>query len=170
MSYGFAVSRPIRHIQLMCVQWKIPDAGQRECLKHVEFYSKNKFEKLVRLVGFIIRIRQRSFKHFMEGALYESNINVSQRIMFGQHNPERCTLLADWHGLSKWIFTSYSAGTLSFSLKPNNEGSSQYGSNSNFIHNWIRYWFGKINRHLQISLLNMGVASFVLNLKYVFTL
>jgi len=27
-----------------------------ECPKHVEFYSKNKFEKLVHLVGFIIRI------------------------------------------------------------------------------------------------------------------
>jgi len=30
--------------------------GQRNCPKHVEFYSKNKFEKLVHLVGFIIRI------------------------------------------------------------------------------------------------------------------
>jgi len=30
--------------------------GQRNCLKHVEFYSKNKFEKLVHLGGFIIRI------------------------------------------------------------------------------------------------------------------
>jgi len=28
----------------------------RNCTKHVEFYSKNKFEKLVHLVGFIIRI------------------------------------------------------------------------------------------------------------------
>jgi len=28
----------------------------RNCPKHVEFYSKNKFEKLVHLVGFIIRI------------------------------------------------------------------------------------------------------------------
>jgi len=37
-------------------QWKTPDYGQRNCLKHVEFYSKNKFEKLVHLVGFIIRI------------------------------------------------------------------------------------------------------------------
>jgi len=26
------------------------------CPKHVEFYSKNKFEKLVHLVGFIVRI------------------------------------------------------------------------------------------------------------------
>ena len=30
--------------------------GQRNCPKHVEFYSNNKSEKLVHLVGFIIRI------------------------------------------------------------------------------------------------------------------
>ena len=35
---------------------KTPDDGQRNCPKHVEFYFKNKFEKLVNLVGFIIRI------------------------------------------------------------------------------------------------------------------
>ena len=35
---------------------KTPDDGQRSCPKHAEFYSKNKFEKLVHLVGFIIRI------------------------------------------------------------------------------------------------------------------
>jgi len=35
---------------------KTPDDGQRNCPQHVEFYSKNKFEKLVHLVGFIIRI------------------------------------------------------------------------------------------------------------------
>jgi len=28
----------------------------RGSLKHVEFYSKNKFEKLVHLVGFIVRM------------------------------------------------------------------------------------------------------------------
>ena len=32
------------------------DDGQRNCPKHVEFYSKNKFQKLVHLVGFIIRV------------------------------------------------------------------------------------------------------------------
>ena len=37
---------------------KTPDDGQRNCPKHVEFYSKNKFEKLVHLVVFIIRIYQ----------------------------------------------------------------------------------------------------------------
>ena len=35
---------------------KTPDDGQRNCPKHVGFYSKNKFEKLVHLVGFITRI------------------------------------------------------------------------------------------------------------------
>jgi hypothetical protein len=35
------------------VQWKTPDDGQRNCAKHVEFLDKNKFGKLVHLVGFI---------------------------------------------------------------------------------------------------------------------
>jgi len=35
---------------------KTPDDGQGNSPKRVEFYSKNKFEKLVHLVGFIIRI------------------------------------------------------------------------------------------------------------------
>ena len=42
---------------------KTPDDGQRNCLKHVEFHSKNKFEKLVHLVGFIIRIRHDARSH-----------------------------------------------------------------------------------------------------------
>ena len=49
-------SKYVWHIPLLCSQWKTPDDGQRNCPKHVEFYSKNKFEKLVHLVGFIIRI------------------------------------------------------------------------------------------------------------------
>ena len=39
-----------------CVLWKTPDDGQRNCPKHVEFYSKNKFEKLVHSFVSIIRI------------------------------------------------------------------------------------------------------------------
>ena len=35
---------------------KTADDGQRNCPKHVEFCSKNKFEKIVHVVGFIIRI------------------------------------------------------------------------------------------------------------------
>ena len=49
------VSKPVWHIPLLCVQWKTPDDGQRNCPKHAEFHSKNKFEKLVHLVGFIVR-------------------------------------------------------------------------------------------------------------------
>jgi len=54
-----AVSKPVWHIPLLCVQWKTPDDGQRSCPKHAEFYSKNEFEKLVYLVGFIIWIHWR---------------------------------------------------------------------------------------------------------------
>ena len=35
---------------------KTPDDGQRNCPKHVEFCSKNKFENSVDIVGFIIKI------------------------------------------------------------------------------------------------------------------
>jgi len=35
---------------------KTPDDGQRKCPQHVQFYSKYKFQKLMHLVGFIIRI------------------------------------------------------------------------------------------------------------------
>jgi len=50
-----AVSKLVWHIPLLCAQWKTPNDGQRKCLKHVEFHSKNKLEKLVHLVGFITR-------------------------------------------------------------------------------------------------------------------
>ena len=48
------------HLPLLCVQRKTP-YGQRKCPKHLEFYSKNKFENLVYLVGFIIRITQQYY-------------------------------------------------------------------------------------------------------------
>jgi len=51
-----AVSKPVWHIPLLNVGWKTPDDGQRNCPKHVDFYSKNKFEKLVHLIAFMIRI------------------------------------------------------------------------------------------------------------------
>jgi len=50
-----AVSKPVGHIRLLCVQGKTPDDGQMNCSKHVEFHSKNKFVKSMHLVGFIIR-------------------------------------------------------------------------------------------------------------------
>jgi hypothetical protein len=50
-----AVSKPVWHILLLCVGLKTPGDGGKNCPKHVEFQSKNKFEKLVHLVAFIIR-------------------------------------------------------------------------------------------------------------------
>ena len=47
---------------LLCVQCYTAADGQRNCPKHVEFYSKNKFEKLVHLISFIIRIHSASIK------------------------------------------------------------------------------------------------------------
>ena len=41
---------------LLCIQYQTPDDGQKTCPKHVEFYSKNKFEILVHLIGFTIRL------------------------------------------------------------------------------------------------------------------
>ena len=53
-----AVNKPVWHKTMLCVQWKTPDDGQRNCPKHVVFYSKNKFGELVRPVSFIIRTNQ----------------------------------------------------------------------------------------------------------------
>jgi len=50
------LAKAVRHIPLLCVQWKSPNDRRRNCPKHAEFHSKNKFEKLVHLVGFIVSI------------------------------------------------------------------------------------------------------------------
>ena len=50
-----AVSKTLWHRPLLCLQCKTPDDGQKNCPKHVEFHSKNKLEKSVHLVGFIIQ-------------------------------------------------------------------------------------------------------------------
>jgi len=63
MSYSFADS--FQAVQQTCMTYtiavctvkKTPDDGQRNCPKHVEFCSKKSFEKLVHLLGFIIRIK-----------------------------------------------------------------------------------------------------------------
>jgi len=50
------LSENLRDVYHWCMySAKLLLIGQWNCPKHVEFYSKNKFEKLVHLVGFIIR-------------------------------------------------------------------------------------------------------------------
>jgi len=48
---------------------KKSDDGQRNRPKHVEFYSKNKFEKLVHLVGFIIRMSFGDFHYYIKSLM-----------------------------------------------------------------------------------------------------
>ena len=50
-----AAIKPAWHIPVPNVQWKTPDDGQRNCLKHVEFFDKNKFGKLVHLLVLLKR-------------------------------------------------------------------------------------------------------------------
>ena len=69
MSYRFA--DPARKLSanlyvLLCVQWQTLDDGQMNCPRPVEIYPKNKFEKLVHLVGFIIRIYSLWFSQNLE--------------------------------------------------------------------------------------------------------
>jgi hypothetical protein len=46
---------------------KNPDDGQRNCPKHVDLHSKNKFQKLLRLFGIITKI-------FLDARLHELQI------------------------------------------------------------------------------------------------
>ena len=78
------VSKPVWHIPLLCVQWKSPDDGQRNIPKHVEFHSKNKFEKLVHLVGFIFKICKGADKSLARPGRKEANFSVRMAwISFG---------------------------------------------------------------------------------------
>jgi len=67
-----AVSRPVWHIPLLCVQWITPEDGQRNCPKHVEFYSKNKFEK----------ISASSWFYYKEFFTMNGHMNVKLRYMY----------------------------------------------------------------------------------------
>jgi hypothetical protein len=61
---------------LLCVQWKTPDDGQRNCLKHVEFHSNNKFKKLMHPVGFIIQIYHEARSHERQKLITECLVAV----------------------------------------------------------------------------------------------
>jgi len=77
-----AVGKPVWHIPLLCVQWKTLDDVQRNCPKHVEFYSTNKFEKLVHLVGFIIWIYHDARSHERHIRLFSVNYAIKCHIRY----------------------------------------------------------------------------------------
>jgi len=61
---------------LLCEQCYTPDDGQRNCPKHVEFYSKNKFEKLVDLVGFHYKNISRCTVLWMSNSPYRTQHKI----------------------------------------------------------------------------------------------
>ena len=88
-----AVSKPVWHMPLLCIQWKTPDDGQRNCPKHVEFYSKNKFQKLVHLVGFIIWLARNCDKIILQ-TLYPCLIHRRRGLMFRPSFIFFCTVVS----------------------------------------------------------------------------
>ena len=87
---------------LLCVQCQTPDDGQKTCPKHVEFYCQNKFEKLVHLVGFIIRIYHdaRSCECLINKSLCTSHCAIRNLLPLGQMcrkmSAINCRLLWDY--------------------------------------------------------------------------
>ena len=63
-------------------------AGKRNGPKHVEFNSKNKFEKLVHLVGFIIRIYHDARSPERQ-AIYHDARSPERPIYHDARSPER---------------------------------------------------------------------------------
>jgi hypothetical protein len=76
-----AISKPVWHTPLLRLQWKTPDDGQRNCPKHVEFNSKNKSEKSVHLVGFIIRNFSRCTVTWTSSTEYYVNVQQVHSVL-----------------------------------------------------------------------------------------
>jgi hypothetical protein len=79
------------HTGLLCLQWKIPDDGRRNCPKRVEFYSKNKFEKLDHLVGFVIRIS------LLVASCFTTVVTVLSHSPISNKRSPRATWLTKWN-------------------------------------------------------------------------
>ena len=84
-----AVNKPVWHIPLLCVQWKIPDDGQRNCPKDVEFHSKIKFWEINASSWFYYK----KHKHILRGNCRDFFKNVYESGRYRNWNPldfERC--------------------------------------------------------------------------------
>jgi hypothetical protein len=101
-----SVSKPVWHIPLLCVQWKTPDDGQRNCPKHVEFHSMNQFQKLMHLVGFIIRNLTRctvTWTSYHDARSHERYITMHGHMNVSFKNKLRCLRAKSW---KKYVNTS----------------------------------------------------------------
>jgi len=89
---------------LLCVLWKTPDDRQRNCTKYLEFYSKNKCEKLVRLFGFSVRIKRTKLEFFFKFLGNLKTLNVAPNLCCPRWNLPY--VLCDSHKYLVIILTS----------------------------------------------------------------
>jgi len=92
------------YMSLFCVKWKTLDDGQKNWLKHVEFYSKNKFEKLVHLDGFSIRIYHDARSPERQNMIW----------ILGSKRPMKIMDLCRWDQLLLCLPSSSTIGHLTF--------------------------------------------------------
>jgi len=85
------------NIPLLCLQWKIPDDGQKNCPKNVEFYSKNKFEKLVHLVGFIIRMLNNA-----QFPVFRRTVSFPIVMWYCQYMDYKVSMVDEYRALVEW--------------------------------------------------------------------
>jgi hypothetical protein len=85
----------------LCIRCWTPDDGQRTCPKHVAFYSKNKFEKLVHLVGFIRRINLELQQPYATTATWYQTLYSSITQCRYQHVTWCWILFSDYGALCK---------------------------------------------------------------------
>ena len=95
-----AVSKPVWHIPLLCLQWKTPDEGQRNCPKHVELYSKINFEKLVRLFWFY-------YKNMSRCTVTWTSNKLVHLFWFYYKNMSRCTVTCTSNKLVHFFWFYY---------------------------------------------------------------
>ena len=70
------------YIIAVCVQWKAPDDGQGNYPKHIEFHSKNKFEKLVHLTFLLLPTWYTNFLF-----IYTNYIKLNSSTCFERNPP-----------------------------------------------------------------------------------
>jgi hypothetical protein len=109
------LAQPVWHIPLLRAQWKTPYDGKSNCPKHVEFHSKNKFQKLVQLVGFIIRNLLRctvtwTSWNFQNKCMRQKSalIELPPPLFGSRHQTVLCEMKLSQHGtdIHRWEQTS----------------------------------------------------------------
>ena len=81
-SFSMYTQRVVYVTQVCCVYSEKLLMMDRGTARNMQFYSKNKFEKLVHLVGFIIRIVYNSFKLWIISMLqfYKTHVALSDQL------------------------------------------------------------------------------------------